>query len=149
MEELEVDVLLDWKPLGQRVIEHGYSLICIDEIKRRLNMKEMLKRSFNYRLTQLKKEKANIKIASLRDNEYCIMQQYPFKSYSVGIELRYENIETYFLIIPEKALNEIRKAKNIGLEEFNIYYAVLDNKRQNDPIITAKFGKHELFITQY
>lgn len=156
MKDTEIDQLLNWKPLGQKILESKYSIINIDEIEKRLGKEKLLKDSCDKQIKKIEKEGFKIIGKYIYSDRYTIIIEqnqfywdHEYGSYfHKSIRLETRNLDYWLIKLPDNILTEIRKAKNIGLNEFYINYLVID-KPQSDPIITAKFGNQYLFIIQF
>jgi len=63
--------------------------------------------------------------------------------------LQYENLDDYTKTeIPEEVIKKVRKARNLGIKNFLVYYPYFEG---NDPIITAQLCllNKEFFITKW
>ena len=156
-----IDVLLDWKPLGQKVLEAGYRVVNENDIDEILERDKMLKAHFDRTLAKEKPKREGFKcITSYRDSNagkwgyYIYFEKYcgrtrTWAQFKAESQKESCNLDYYLFKIPEKALADIRKAKQIGLDKFQVYWCTIDYEKCEDPIITAKFGNNELFITKW
>jgi len=68
--------------------------------------------------------------------------------FSFHDQIRFCSLKTYTEeIIPLQQMQDIRKAKNIGIKNFRIYYPKDENKP--DPVIVGLIGNKEFYITKW
>jgi len=147
------DIIQDeWLPLGQKILKAGLKTISNKEIFERLECERLQKEEIEKRIKEIEKREDFVKLDGVYDDQFfyntksreCIM------SPQFICEVKTLDIDHYLQEIPVNAIREIRKAKKLGLEKFEIHYPIIKEiPASKCPIITATLGSNKLFIIQY
>jgi len=73
-----------------------------------------------------------------------------FSSHRYQVTIKYQKIDEYMEdTIPQYCLDQIEQAKQIGMDNFEVAYPVVEEVKQPDPVIISRLGDKMIWVTFY